>query len=102
MTERDAPNVDALAQEIRRVDGGNSLGAGALAEALMPFLSTLVSSPPMTAKDVLEVFKPLPESELAALREVDPHTWGEPSPALRDGVPLRIESDNGKRWRIVS
>lgn len=31
--------VDALAQEIRRVDGNHSLGAGALAEALMPFLS---------------------------------------------------------------
>ena len=30
--------VDALAQEIRRVDGNYSLGAGALAEALMPFL----------------------------------------------------------------
>lgn len=32
------PDVDALAQEIRRVDGGHNLGAGALAEALMPFL----------------------------------------------------------------
>jgi hypothetical protein len=32
------PNVDDLAQEIRRVDGGHSLGAGALAEQLMPFL----------------------------------------------------------------
>mgnify|MGYP001486935281 CR=1 FL=1 len=32
-------DVDALAQEIRRVDGSNSLGAGALAEALMPFIS---------------------------------------------------------------
>lgn len=31
-------DVDALAQEIRRVDGSHSLGAGALAEALMPFL----------------------------------------------------------------
>lgn len=30
--------VDELAQEIRRVDGSNSLGAGALAEALMEFL----------------------------------------------------------------
>jgi len=30
--------IDALAQEIRRVDGNHSLGAGALAEALMPFL----------------------------------------------------------------
>lgn len=33
-----ALNVDALAQEIRRVDGQNKLGAGALAETLMPFL----------------------------------------------------------------
>ena len=33
-------DVDALAQEIRRVDGNHSLGAGALAEALMPFLCT--------------------------------------------------------------
>lgn len=32
-------DVDALAQEIRRVDGSNSLGAGALAEALMPFIA---------------------------------------------------------------
>ena len=31
-------DVDRLAQEIRRVDGNHSLGAGALAEALMPFL----------------------------------------------------------------
>ena len=31
-------DVDALAAEIRRVDGSNSLGAGALAEALMPFI----------------------------------------------------------------
>lgn len=32
--------VDALAQEIRRVDGDNTLGAGALAGALMPFLTS--------------------------------------------------------------
>lgn len=32
-------NVDALAQEIRRIDGSHTLGAGALAEALMPFIS---------------------------------------------------------------
>lgn len=31
--------IDRLAQEIRRVDGSNSLGAAALAEALMPFLA---------------------------------------------------------------
>ncbi|EJN06446.1 hypothetical protein [Herbaspirillum sp. YR522] len=31
-------DVDALANEIRRVDGNHKLGAGALAEALMPYL----------------------------------------------------------------
>lgn len=34
-----ALTVDDLAQEIRRVDGNHSLGAGALAEALMPFFN---------------------------------------------------------------
>ena len=34
------PDVDALAQEIRRVDGNHDLGAGALAEALQPFLQS--------------------------------------------------------------
>lgn len=41
-------DVDALANEIRRVDGDNSLGAGALAEALMPFIAarqSLASAP---------------------------------------------------------
>lgn len=33
-------HVDALAQEIRRVDGRHNMGAGALAEALMPFLAS--------------------------------------------------------------
>lgn len=37
--------VDALAQEIRRVDGEHKLGAGALAEALLPFISAAVASP---------------------------------------------------------
>jgi hypothetical protein len=36
----EALDVDALAQEIRRVDGNHDLGAGQLAEALMPFLSS--------------------------------------------------------------
>lgn len=34
-----AVGVDSLAQEIRRVDGMHMLGAGALAEALMPFIT---------------------------------------------------------------
>lgn len=40
-----AVEVDALAQEIRRVNGKNDLGAGALAELLMPFLSCVVTKP---------------------------------------------------------
>ena len=39
-------NVDDLAQEIRRVDGSNSLGAGALAEKLMPFLTAALAASP--------------------------------------------------------
>jgi hypothetical protein len=35
--------VDGLAQEIRRVDGNHSLGAGALAEAIMPYLGTMAA-----------------------------------------------------------
>lgn len=37
--------VDDLAQEIRRVDGSNSLGSGALAEALAPFIASLLTHP---------------------------------------------------------
>jgi hypothetical protein len=37
-------DVDALAQEIRRVDGNHDKGAGALAEALMPFLTAALQS----------------------------------------------------------
>lgn len=37
-------DVDALAQEIRRVDGSNSLGAGALAEELIPFIVSRISA----------------------------------------------------------
>jgi hypothetical protein len=35
--------IDDLAQEIRRVDGNHSLGAGALAEALMPFIESRIA-----------------------------------------------------------
>lgn len=41
----DAVEVDVndLAQEIRRVDGSHSLGAGALAEALLPFIRSALT-----------------------------------------------------------
>lgn len=41
MSDPTALNADALAQEIRRVDGDHALGAGALAEALLPFIAAL-------------------------------------------------------------
>ncbi|WP_176089449.1 hypothetical protein [Achromobacter anxifer] len=50
-------DVDALAQEIRRVDGAHSLGAGALAEALLPFLTAHgVRGGVITLKDLREAF----------------------------------------------
>lgn len=39
-------SVEELAQEIRRVDGNHDLGAGALAEALVPFLSSMLAAAP--------------------------------------------------------
>jgi hypothetical protein len=41
MTDTARLTVDALANEIRRLGGTSVLGCGALAEALMPFLSAL-------------------------------------------------------------
>lgn len=38
-SEQYTPPLDALAQEIRRVDGAHALGASALAEAHLPPLS---------------------------------------------------------------
>lgn len=35
-------DIDAFAQEIRRVDGNHSLGAGALAEQLAPFIQSMI------------------------------------------------------------
>ena len=53
-----AIDVDALAQEIRRVDGAHSLGAGALAEALLPYLVARgVRSGVVSPKDLRESFK---------------------------------------------
>ena len=63
VTYADLPDVDALAQEIRRVNAGNNLGAGALAEALMPFICAsyrqtpepaIVAHPKMWAPEEVE------------------------------------------------
>lgn len=47
--------IDFLAQEIRRVDGNHTLGAGALAEALMPFIrrAALSNAEPIGEVDVM-------------------------------------------------
>lgn len=49
-----AVKVDELAQEIRRVDGSHSLGAGALAEALMPFLSAFEPAAPEGQQEAVD------------------------------------------------
>jgi len=43
-------DVNALAQEIRRVDGKHDLGAAALAEKLMPFLARSMAAAPLAAE----------------------------------------------------
>lgn len=45
-------DVDALAQEIRRVDGKHKLGAGALAEALLPFIRAHAGAQPPAHDDL--------------------------------------------------
>ena len=60
------PDVDALAQEIRRVDGAHKLGAGALAEALVPFLRASHGQAPAGASkfaDVIAVQRSEAESD---------------------------------------
>lgn len=44
--------VDDLAQEIRLVDGNNSLGSGALAEALMPRIRSALTAVPVAGEAV--------------------------------------------------
>lgn len=60
-------DVDSLAQEIRRVDGSHRLGAGALAEALMPFLRASHGQAPAQAAPVCGPpadLPPLPDPDL--------------------------------------
>ena len=54
---QDVIAIDRLAQEIRRVDGSNSLGAAALAEALMPFVAALLAKSAAYEALVAEIAK---------------------------------------------
>lgn len=58
-TPRVTVPVDELAQEIRRVDGNHDLGAGALAEALMPFLSSRLSAAPAPEGGAEDDWRPI-------------------------------------------
>ncbi|QKC99224.1 hypothetical protein [Mesorhizobium sp. NZP2298] len=63
-------DVDALAQEIRRVDGGHNLGASQLAEALMPFLRASLK-----ASQEAEVVNALSDIATERSRQVESEGW---------------------------
>lgn len=71
--------IDSLAQEIRRVDGNHSLGAGALADALMPFLLNVVEAEKSAVR-------PLPAvgEEAEKYREARGVAWRSVFDTLRD------------------
>lgn len=77
---------DELSQEIRRVDGNHSLGAGALAEALMPFLrAALTPAEPPTGDLTLSVIADKLDAEgrhrwAAKIREAIAERGREPNP----------------------
>jgi hypothetical protein len=63
--------IDQLAQEIRRVDGNHSLGAGALAEKLMPFIEAAIAAAPAEAVNI----KPLEWRQLYEEGTRYPKAW---------------------------
>jgi hypothetical protein len=64
--------VDDLAQEIRRVDGNHNLGAGALAEALMPFLAAR----PVSHGEGFSALQASPSVPICATADSAGHTPG--------------------------
>jgi hypothetical protein len=66
-------DVDSLANEIRRVDGAHSLGAGALAEALMPFVTAHLSQPQPVAhgEAVAWQFRNVIKGEVGGWHDID-------------------------------
>jgi len=69
MNDKPVIHVDALAQEIRRVDGNHSIGAGALAEALMPFIEANRHTELEIEKFNRETFRLLAKGNAQALGE---------------------------------
>lgn len=62
-------DIDEFANEIRRVDGKHSLGAGQLAEALWPYVSGLVANERARCRKVASRELDAPEQLLHPLNE---------------------------------
>ena len=71
--------IAALAQEIRRVDGDHTLGAAALAEALMPFIASLPAATPPAGVGELDRSAP-PKVWLQVDTDGDDEDRSEPIP----------------------
>lgn len=91
-------DVDALAQIIRRVDGSNKLGAGALAEAIIAALSPAPQAPAGGAEApgwriIVSQSQPRLADGWSAVSVVEPGVWAVRGPnppsharaALADG-----------------
>lgn len=66
-----AVDIDELAQEIRRVDGAHSLGAGLLAEALAPYIAHQIAMHVAAAREAASEAPALPPEDItdtAAIR----------------------------------
>lgn len=99
--ERAAPmTVDALANEIRRVDGNHSLGAGALAEAILPFIQSAALA--LQRKDVqrLEYLLTSEDVEIYMITDEpsNPTGWGALASwdyeKRRDRIDVAMESSH--------
>lgn len=89
--------IDALAQEIRTVDGKHELGAGALAEALAPFLARCC----LTAEDR----RPFRERWLDTQPTPEPRTYEPTNPERHDWVCRhcgRTEEEHERKPSVLS
>lgn len=90
-------DVGAFANEIRRVDGAHSLGAGALAEALMPWVQAQVRAVQVTHCLDLWVALGLPDAEFEGYYERNGYaeTWAALLDAARVTPLCGAPTDSG-------
>lgn len=99
---REGIDVDALANEIRRVDGDHSLGAGALAEALSPYILALIEVERAKVREALTFYRDAWDSEPNGDTQIEGDASGwttEPSQALLEDRGRRASaalSDGGE------